>query len=275
MVWSVTLPSASEPRVVIGGITIRFGISAGPMRAGVSRIFIIYALDRADLAAVDVDGRAVQPAALRGSQERDQRADVLDLAEPADAELLTVVFAHGVLAAAGALHGLAEAPPQPFGLDAARIDGVDLHAVGFADVGHGLAEGDAGGVHRAADGERRLRLLAADSGDADERALLRFQERPGLAGEPDVGEEFQRKAVGPFGVGQLEEVAALGGAGVVDEDVEPSEFAAHRLDQRLFGAFLAEVEHRDGGLAALGLDRRRDRLKRRLVATGDQEIASL
>jgi hypothetical protein len=77
-----------------------------------------------------------------------------------------------------------------------------------------------------------------------------------------MGEEFERKAVRPFGVGQLEEVAALGGAGVVDQDVEPAELAAHRLDQRLFGAFLAEVEHRDGGLAALGLDRRRDPCKR-------------
>src|SRR6185369_7169825 len=158
MVWSVTLPSSSEPRVVIGGMTIRFGISAGPMRAGVSRMFIIRS-DRADLAAVDVDGRAVQPAAMRGGQERDQRADVLYLAEPADAELLAIVFAHGVLAAAGAFHGLAEAPPQPFGFDPARVDGIDLHAVGLADVRHRLAEGDTGGIHRAADRERRLRLL--------------------------------------------------------------------------------------------------------------------
>src|SRR5205814_218406 len=81
---------------------------------------------------------------------------------------------------------------------------------------------------------------------------LRLQQRPGLTGEPHMGEEFERKAVGPFGIGQLEEVAALGGAGVVDQDVEPPEFAAHRLDQQLFGAFLAEVEHRDPRFAAPG-----------------------
>ncbi len=85
---------------------------------------------------------------------------------------------------------------------------------------------------------------------------------------------FSAKPSCPFGVGQLEEVAALGGAGVVDQDVEPAEFAARRLDQRLFRAFLAQVEHRDGGLAALGLDRRRDRLERRLVPPGDQEVAA-
>src|SRR5918912_2146811 len=100
MVCSVTLPSASEPRVVIGGMMIRFGISAGPMRAGVSRMFIMGS-DRAHLAAVDVDGGAVHPAAVRRGQERDQRSQVLDLAEPADAELLAILLAHRVLAPAG------------------------------------------------------------------------------------------------------------------------------------------------------------------------------
>src|SRR6188474_1887393 len=108
MVCSVTWPSSSEPRVVIGGITIRFGISAGPIRAGVRRMFMTRS-DRADLAAVDVDGCAVQPAAVRRSQECDQRAQVLDRAEPADVELLAVLLAHRVLAAPGGLHGLAKA----------------------------------------------------------------------------------------------------------------------------------------------------------------------
>ena len=45
--------------------------------------------------------------------------------------------------------------------------------------------------------------------------------------------------------------------------------ASHRLDQRLFGALLAQIEHRDGGLAALGLDLGRDRVQRRLVPPGD------
>jgi hypothetical protein len=37
---SVTKPSSSAVRVVIGGMTMRFGISTAPMRAGVSRMFI-------------------------------------------------------------------------------------------------------------------------------------------------------------------------------------------------------------------------------------------
>ena len=38
-----------------------------------------------------------------------------------------------------------------------------------------------------------------------------------------MGEEFQRVAVRPVGVGEREEIAALGGAGIVDQDVEAAE----------------------------------------------------
>src|SRR3954471_17352199 len=107
MVCGVTWPSSSEPRVVIGGITIRFGISAGPMRAGVSRMFMVGS-DRAEFAAVDVDRRAVQPAAVRRGQERDQRPQLLHLSEAADAELLAVLLAHGGFVASGLCHGLLE-----------------------------------------------------------------------------------------------------------------------------------------------------------------------
>ena len=46
-----------------------------------------------------------------------------------------------------------------------------------------------------------------------------------------MGKEFQRKALLPVGVSEIEEVAALGGASVVHEHVEMAEFPLHRLDQ--------------------------------------------
>src|SRR5258706_16246916 len=104
MVWSVTWPSSSEPRVVIEGITIRLGTVTGPIRAGVRRMFIVgssLASHRFHLAAVDVDGGAVHPAAVRRHQEGDEGAEVLDLAEPADVELLAVLLAHRGFVAAG------------------------------------------------------------------------------------------------------------------------------------------------------------------------------
>ena len=50
-----------------------------------------------------------------------------------------------------------------------------------------------------------------------------------------MGEEFEREALLPVGVGEREEVAALGGAGIVDENVERAVFAPHRIDQKFGG----------------------------------------
>ena len=118
-----------------------------------------------------------------------------------------------------------------------------------------------------------LRPLVPPMETNEPRCVL--QQRPGRARQPHVGEELQRVAVLPVGVGELEEAAALGGAGVVDQDVEMAELAPHRLDQRLLRALAAQVERRDRGLAALGADRRRGLVERGLVAPGQQEIAAL
>jgi len=45
-----------------------------------------------------------------------------------------------------------------------------------------------------------------------------------------MGEEFQRVAVLPIGVGERHEIAALGGAGIVDQNVETAEFTLALLD---------------------------------------------
>src|SRR4029453_4938434 len=94
------------------------------------------------------------------------------------------------------------------------------------------------------------------------------------ARESHMREEFQRIAVCPIGVGQFEEVAPLGCAGIVDEDVEAAEFALHRLDQRLGCAGLAQIEHADCGFSSLAADRRCHLLQRLRVTAGGQEIAA-
>src|SRR5262249_53547965 len=158
---------------------------------------------------------------------------------------------HLVLAVAAALHLGLDASPLPAGLDEAWMDAVDLHAVILAAMRHRLAEGRAGRVDRAADGEGGLRLAAAGASDRDERAAARLQQRPGRAREPHMGEKFKRVAVLPVGVGELEEIAALGGAGIVDEHIKTPEFAPHRLDEDCGRALLAQVDVDDHGLAAL------------------------
>ena len=57
-------------------------------------------------------------------------------------------------------------------------------------------------------------------------------------------EELERVTVFPVGVGQREEIAALGRAGIVDEDVEAAELALYRLDQGLRRARVAQIESR-------------------------------
>src|SRR5580704_9024615 len=183
---SVTKPSASAVRVVIGGMTMRFLISTGPMRAGVRRTFKTPSLSssaKADdpvnaagqdclgrrsiqhsvitgssafadddklqcryLAAVEIDGRAVHPGGARGYQEGDHIGDVLDLAEAGDAKTLAHFLAGFLLRPAGALHLGLDAPPQPVGLDHARMDAVDLYAVMLAAVGHAFGEGGHGRI---------------------------------------------------------------------------------------------------------------------------------
>src|SRR5580692_10242202 len=145
-------PSSSAVRVVIGGMTMRFLISTGPIRAGVSRMFTAPSLSspaKADdpvntarqdwlghmsiansmitgcsafaehdklqrryLAAVEIDGRAVHPRSARGHQESDHIGDVLDFAEAGNAKALAHFLASFLLRPAGAVHLGLDAPPQ-------------------------------------------------------------------------------------------------------------------------------------------------------------------
>ena len=104
-------------------------------------------------------------------------------------------------------------------------------------------------------------------------ALL--QERPGRAREPHMGEKFQRVAVLPIGIGQRQEIAALGRAGIVDQNVEAAEFAPHRLDQRLGCARTAQVDHAHRDLTSFAADRLRNLFERMRVAAREHEVAAL
>ena len=57
-----------------------------------------------------------------------------------------------------------------------------------------------------------------------------------------MGKKFQRIAVLPVGVGELEKIAALGGAGIVDQNIEAAEIALDVIDQFLGGARFAQIE---------------------------------
>src|ERR1700681_4513300 len=122
------------------------------------------------LAAVEIDGRAVHPSSARGYEESDHIGDVLHFAEAGDAETLAHFLAGFLLRPAGALHLGLDAPPQPVGLDHARMDAVDLHAVVLAAIGHAFGERGDRGIDGRADGELFGRLAPAGAADRNDRA---------------------------------------------------------------------------------------------------------
>ena len=103
--------------------------------------------------------------------------------------------------------------------------------------------------------------------------LALLQQRPGGAREPHMGEELERIAVRPVGVGEGEEIAALGGAGIVDQDVEAAERALGGVGQCRRRRVLAQIDRHGLRLAAVRRDRCRRVLERRLVGAGQDEIA--
>src|SRR6516162_6125713 len=238
-------------------MTMRLGTSSEPIRAGVRRTFISRymtaacslspALLHGDLAAVEIDGRPMQPARARGDHEGDEIRYVLDRAVARDAGLAAELGADFCLGLSRPLDLGADAPPLPLGLDQRRMDAVDPYAVLFTEVGEALGEGGDGGVDRAADGESFLRFSSAGTADRDQRAAALLQERPGRA---------------------------LGRAGIVDQNVEPAEFASYRLDQRLGRVRLAQIEHPHRDLASFVADRLRNAVERMRVAAGEHEIAA-
>ena len=117
-------------------------------------------------------------------------------------------------------------------------------------------------------------LRAAGAADRNQRTVPFFQKRPGGARQPHMGEEFQRIAVFPIGVGKVEEIAALGGAGIVDQNIEPAELAPGLVDQLFRRGLLAQIQHRDARSASGFADRLGDFIKRRRVAAGQHHVAA-
>src|SRR5271166_552881 len=264
-------------------MTIRLGISTEPMGAGVSRMFMSLTpswpclsrpstpswpenktwmpgtspgMTRAssqhrDLAAVEVDGGAGEPGGARGEDEGHEVGHVLDRAEPRDAGLAAQPLADFRFRLSGAFDLGADAPPLPLGLDQARMDAVDLHAVLFAEVGEALGEGRDRGIDGAADGKTFFRLAPAGAADGNQRAAAFLEQRPSGAREPHMRKELERITFLPVGIGEGKKIAAPGGPGVVDENVEVAEFAACRLDQGRRRARVAQIGDMDRGPAAV------------------------
>ena len=129
-------------------------------------------------------------------------------------------------------HHAIEPRGQPAGVDGAGVDGVDPHAVDHAAVGLRLGQQSKRRVHRAD------RVEAARPGapryprNMDDSAARRLEVRPGELRHPHISEELEPEAVGPVGIRQREEAAALGRTGTVHQQIK----LAERLHRRVNGA---------------------------------------
>jgi hypothetical protein len=121
--------------------------------------------------------------------------------------------------------------PLPFGLNQAGMDAVDLHPIFLAQVCKAFGEGSDRSIDRAANGEILFRLASAATGNGKKRTAPLLQQRPGSAGEAYMCKKFQCIAFRPVGIAQRKEIAPLGGAGIIDQNIEPAEGASRFLDQ--------------------------------------------
>src|ERR1700737_3353964 len=110
-----------------------------------------------NLPPVEVYRGPVQPGCPRGDDEGHEVGHVLDRAEAGESGLAPELLADGCFRLPGARDLAADAVPLPLGLDQARMDAIDLHAILLAEVRKALGEGGNGGIDRTADGKALLR----------------------------------------------------------------------------------------------------------------------
>ena len=87
----------------------------------------------------------------------------------------------------------------------------------------------------------RTRTANVDTDDVDDASLTGAKMGPGGAAESHRAEELQAESIVPVDVRQREEIAAPGGAGVVDHEIEPAKVADGGLHDGLGCARLPQI----------------------------------
>ena len=121
------------------------------------------------------------------------------------------------------------------------MNDVHVDIVPIAELREPLREIGHRGIDRAADQKLRVRGARGAANDIDDGALRRLQQWPEQPGEPHAAEEFQRKAVEPDGIGQIEEGSRARGARIVDEHVAAPESFLDPFEQPFAGLQGAQI----------------------------------
>ena len=161
---------------------------------------------------------------------------------------------------------------QALGGNRAGVDRAHPHPVLKAAVSEHLGQVHEARIDRAADGKLGRPGAPADADDVHDRPLRLHEVRPGRAGAAHAAEELEREAILPVGLRKLQEVAALGGTGIVDQRVEAGEARQRKVDQLLRRLGQAQVERQGRALRATGRSHLSQRISR---ARGDHEAHAL
>ena len=229
------------------------------------------------LATVDLDHRAVDEMRQRRGEIGDQIGDLVAFGDAAERD-----GARGepVGLLVGDLHVARHRAHQPvpaFGPHRSRVDRADGDVLAPVLGGDRHGEVLAGGIGGAG---RDLPVGVLDAVIADQvddaPAALAAHMRHGVAGAAHIAHEFELQRGLPIRLRQAFEDAAGGGAGVVDQDVEPAEMRDRAVDERLGVLRLGQIGgDRQGFLAGALLDRGRGVVEPLLVARADRHLAAL
>src|SRR4051812_34593021 len=194
------------------------------------------------LAAVDGEGGAGDEAALVGDQEQYAAGDLGRLAETADRhfgdDLLEHVRRHGA---------------DHVGVDVTGCDGIDGDALGGTFLGERLGEAvDAGFGRRVVD-LTVLAGLTVDRADVDnpaEAALAHTVDH--VAAHVEARRQVCRNDVVPLLEGHAMQHAVAGDAGVVDDDLDRTQFRFDLGKTFLAGFEVADIPLESGDAGTLG-----------------------
>ena len=184
-------------------------------------------------------------------------------------ELLDVLALGGVRVEPAFFRQCVQARGVARGTDGSRVNRVDLHTIPQAQVSQGFRKRQQRGIDRSTDGELRAGRPAARAGDEDNGSRTGLEVRPtGRVSRTDP-KNLRAKPSGEIVVGQLQELATLGGAGIVHNDVKVSESLDRELNDALAGIGQTQIQgdgFRDSsGPADLG----RGRIEQLLIAGGE------
>jgi len=153
------------------------------------------------------------------------------------------------------LREIREGIAEHFGFHSARGHGEDAYADGAAFVGQAAGPGVDPGFGRAVGREARERIDRRHRGDVDDHAAaLSMHDRPDGTTRPIHSIDVDGHDGSVEDGFEFFDDALEGDAGVVDQNIDPSEALSRRVDQGVDIFSLAQVGRLGEAFPALGLD---------------------